>query len=143
MSQLCLLLLHISEVHDSFTYLKDICQNIFSHYFTARLYSTVLHTVIVRFHLRLFCIPSSIFPQTFLNSWRNRHGIVLRSYIFEEHHTLQKKKKHTKSSNLFVFGAQLLSPTCWLLVLLFRRRKSFPCYASQKESKKQVLWKGK
>lgn len=142
MSQLCLLLLHISEVHDSFTYLKDICQNIFSHYFTARLYSTVLHTVIVRFHLRLFCIPSSIFPQTFLNSWRNRHGIVLRSYIFEEHHTLQKKN-HTKSSNLFVFGAQLLSPTCWLLVLLFRRRKSFPCYASQKENKKQVLWKGK
>lgn len=142
MSQLCLLLLHISEVHDSFTYLKDICQNIFSHYFTARLYSTVLHTVIVRFHLRLFCIPSSIFPQTFLNSWRNRHGIVLRSYIFEEHHTLQKKS-HTKSSNLFVFGAQLLSPTCWLLVLLFRRRKSFPCYASQKESKKRVLWKGK
>jgi len=48
MNQLCLLLLHISQIHDSFTYLKDICRNVFSRYFTVRLYSSLAQ--IVRFH---------------------------------------------------------------------------------------------
>lgn len=105
MSQLCLLLLCISEVHDTFMYLNDVCQNVFSCYFL------VLHKVIVKFQLRLFCMPAGSFPQTFSSSWRNRHGIVLISYVFEEHHnqhthTPKKKiRKGTRSILLLVFSA--------------------------------------